>query len=264
MIDYDDSTHTYSWRGRRYLSATQLIELFSHEFKTKEQAEQYAYRHGQTPEFWMEQWRMTSDRAKERGNKKHNQREEITRYRSMDVSFGKAHRVQNISLYPDTPLSKLPDGIYPELMLWDHRYGIAGRSDKVIIETKRESFTMYKGDGLMGRDVRYTDVEDYKTNRFIKMKSWRNHDGTYRMMLAPLTDLMDCDWWHYQLQLSLYQFMLEYHEFVARHSQIIHFPHIPPEAPPGAKEPKPVIHPCLYLKDHVSSMLTYLKHKRIL
>lgn len=238
--------------------------MFSHEFKTKEQAEQYAYRHGQTPEYWMEQWRLISDRAKANGHKKHNQREEITRYRSMDVAFGKARRVQNIALYPDTPLSHLPDGIYPELMVWDHRYGIAGRSDKVVIETVRETFTMFSGDGLNARDVRYVDVEDYKTNRFIKMKSWKNHDGTYRMMLPPLTDLMDCDWWHYQLQLSLYLFMLEYHAFVARRSQVTHFPHIPAEAPPGAKEPPPVIHPCLYLKDHVTSMLAHLKRKRIL
>jgi hypothetical protein len=258
MIDYDDSTHTYSYRGRRYLSATQLIEHFSHEFKTKEQAEAYAYKHGQTAEYWMEQWNMIRDRSLRRGNRIHNQREDLIFNRSMDVAFGKPRRVQNIALYPDTPLSELPDGIYPELMVWDHRYGIAGRSDKIILESEPTTHLH------MAMPLRRAHIEDYKTNRFIKMKSWMEKDGSFKMMKVPLTDVMDCDWWHYQLQLSLYMFMLEYHGFRPGRMQIIHFPHIPAEAPPGATDPPTVTYPCLYLRDHVTSMLDHLKRKHIL
>ena len=33
-------------------------------------------------------------------------------------------------------LIDLPDGCYPELLIWDLEYGICGQEDKVYIETK--------------------------------------------------------------------------------------------------------------------------------
>lgn len=250
MIDYDDDTHTYSYRGRRYLSATQLLDLFKPKFDSQAQSKAYAYKHGRTPEYWLSKWDQTRDKALDRGARIHNLRESITTNQSMAVSQGKVFRVQNINLYQGADLSRLPDGIYPELMVWDHRYGIAGRSDKVIIETI---------DG-----VRYADVDDYKTNRFIRTRGFLNADRTRQMMLPPLSHIEDCDMNHYQIQLSLYLHMLCYHGFTPRHARIIHFPHIPSEAPPDADDPLPVMYPCQYQPDAVSSLLEHCKRKHIL
>lgn len=252
MIDYDDSTHTYSYRGRRYLSATQLIEWFSHEFKSEEQAEQFAYRHGQTKEHWLKEWDETRKKALDRGNQLHNLREDIVRNRAFDVIGGVPFRVRNIEQYPQAKLIQLPDGVYPEMKLWRHDFGIAGRSDKIIFHT------------IPVTGPRVAHIQDYKTNRFIRMRSWLDSHGNRLMMKVPLIHLEDCDWNHYQLQLSLYQYMLEYHDFHPGLRTIIHFPRTLGESPPGAIDPPPKHYSCKYLRDEVISLLNYLKHRRVL
>lgn len=250
MIDYDDSTHTYSFRGRRYLSATQVIDQFKNHFQSREQAVEYAKKAGRTPEYWIEQWEEKRDIALSRGHRIHNLREMIVRNQSMSVALGQPFRVQNVHLYYNESLSQLPDGIYPEQMVWHHDWRIAGRIDKLIIQTI---------DG-----IRYSHVQDYKTNRFIRMRGFPLIDGSRQMMQAPLDQVEDCDMAHYQLQLSEYQFMLKSHGFTPGRCWLTHFGQVPAIAPAGAVEPPPKDYPCVYWEDAVTSMLNHLKRKKIL
>lgn len=250
MIDYDDSTHTYSFRGRRYLSATQVIDHFKNHFRSREQAVEYTKKAGRTPEYWMEQWEEKRDIALSRGHRIHNLREMIVRNQSMSVALGQPFRVQNVNLYYNESLSQLPDGIYPEQMVWHHGWGIAGRIDKLIIQTI---------DG-----IRYSHVQDYKTNKFIATRSWMQANGNRVTMLTPLNHIEDCAMSHYQLQLSEYQFMLKSHGFTPGRCWITHFGQVPAIAPLGAAEPPPKDYVCGYWEDAVTSMLTELKRQRIL
>lgn len=249
MIDYDDSTHTYSYRGRRYTSATQVIDLFSNEFDSHEQAKAYATKTTQTPEHWLDRWEDIAEIARRRGNWLHGLKEDITRNRGSFNMFGQPFIVRNVELYGiQQRLSELPDGLYPELILWNHEYGIAGRADGVILHT------LHNGH-------RIAHVFDYKTNRFIRTRSWRDKYGNYITMKAPLSHIMDCAMQHYYLQLSLYQFMLESHGFLPGDRQIIHYPHRLDIAPGGPQGPEPPskVYPCPYQRDDVLSMLEYLK-----
>lgn len=99
-------------------------------------------------------------------------------------------------------LSQLADGFHPELILWNHKFRLAGTADKVYIET-------IKG-------VRYVDVDDFKTNKSIKKTN------PYQKMKPPLEKLDDCNYSHYRLQICLYAWMLEQNGYKVRNTSFTH------------------------------------------
>lgn len=98
--------------------------------------------------------------------------------------------------------NELPDGFYPELMLWDDKYKVAGTSDRIFIET------------ILGE--RFVDIDDYKTNNSIEKKSFYIRGEGYQMMQYPVNHLMDCKHSYYHLQVSIYALMLENMGFTVR------------------------------------------------
>lgn len=250
QVTYRDSDHTYWHRGVRYLSATQVLDLFKNKFDTEGQAVASTDKYGASPEVWKERWDEIRDQSLVRGNAIHQLREEITLNRGVELHNGKVLPVPNPALYGEqTPLIQLPDGVYTEQMVHSHRFGIAGRTDKIVLQTT-------------GR-YRTADVDDYKSNRIVRLHSF-GWPIKPQMMKYPLDHLEDCTIVHFSLQVSLYQFMLEDMGFMPGTGRIIHFPHVPKMAPPGAAAPPAVNYPLPYLKDDVTSMLNYLKHRRVL
>lgn len=250
IVTYRDSDHTYWCRSRRYLSATQVLDRFKNKFDTEGQAVASADKYGATPEKWKNEWAETRDRSLIRGNTIHALHEEITLNRGLEMHDGKVFSVPNPALFPEqTPLIQLPDGIYTEQLLYHHGFGIAGRTDKVYLET-------------IARE-RWANVDDYKTNRIIKMHAY-GWPRAPLMMKGPIDHLEDCTIVHFALQTSLYMLMLEYMGFKPGWLDIIHFPHVPEMAPPGALAPPPVTYHMPYLKKEVTSMLNHLKFRRVI
>lgn len=97
----------------------------------------------------------------------------------------------------------LKDGYYPELMLWNHAYRIAGTADKVFIETIENR--------------RFVDIDDFKTNKEIKKTN------SYEKMKTPLGRLDDCNYNHYRLQICTYAWMLEENGYKIRNVSFTHF-----------------------------------------
>lgn len=95
----------------------------------------------------------------------------------------------------------LPDGYYTELLLFNHDYKIAGTSDIVIIETDSEG-------------NRWVTIDDYKTSQVIKT------ENRFQNMKFPLNKIQDCNYFHYNLQTSLYGYMLECMGFKVKHTRI--------------------------------------------
>ena len=106
----------------------------------------------------------------------------------------------------------LPDGIYPELLLWDNETMLSGTADKIIIET------------ING--IRYVEIEDYKTNKEIKDYNYINSRTGEKVineyMLSPFQKRCNCNYWHYQIQLNMYGYMLTKFGFKIRGGKIIH------------------------------------------
>lgn len=147
------------------------------------------------------------------------------------------------NIYPDA----LPDGVYSEMVLWNHFYEIAGQADIVYIETVN--------------GVRYIDIDDYKTNKKIETESYKNpRTGKHKMMLKPLTNVMDCNGAHYEMQISLYAFLLESFGFTVRNLNFQHWNNIGTKEDPSYEFAQD--YALTYRKKEVKKMLDYFKRKK--
>jgi hypothetical protein len=78
------------------------------------------------------------------------------------------------------------DGLYPELILYNDDWKIAGQADWVMIQGKK------------------IDIKDYKTSKEIKREAFMD-----AKMKSPVDYLPACNFTTYSLQLSLYALMME-------------------------------------------------------
>jgi hypothetical protein len=101
-------------------------------------------------------------------------------------------------------LSKLENGIYPELKLWNEKYKVCGTSDIVKIENG------------------FVDVDDWKTNENILVESYNHPRTGYKFMNNPINHLMDCNFIHYSLQITGYAWLLEQNGFKVRDLSFTH------------------------------------------
>ena len=142
--------------------------------------------------------------------------------------------------YKDYYKLDLQKGVYPEFLISlcsrDGILRISGQIDLLIID---------------GNDV---TIIDYKTNKEIKKQSYYNKNTkSYEMMKFPLNNLQDCTFNHYQLQLSLYMYLLQQinPNFICKGLRLIHIDH----------DNKQHEYDCEYLKDDVERMLKHYKKK---
>ena len=244
---YDDPSHTYFFAGTLYLSATGIVSKFYEKFDTEAKAEWMAYRYGQTPDYWITKWRTHNQRSLDRGNDIHDRQEQFLYNRGFTrITGDREYAVRRVPFSDATKRRKispdqLVDGCYPELKLWRHDWSIAGRCDKPTLES------------VLG--TRYAHIEDYKTNKAIEENGFIDKFGNERMMLDPISHLPDCEFTHYSLQLSIYQYMLEYFGYQPGIRRLIHFPH----EIEGLGTPNPRIKEVPYLRNEVVMMLIHLK-----
>lgn len=247
-VNYDPSTHTYFLGGTLYRSATTIVSQFYEPFNTKAKAEHMAFKYGRTPEYWRDKWSSDNTISLVRGNDIHDRQEQFLYDKGFTrVTGDRVHPVIKLHTYNQKKRrsispTTLVDGCYPELKLWRHDWAIAGRADKPTIETVLSHC--------------YAHVEDYKTNKELQRNGYVDKYGNERMMLYPIEHLPDCEMTHYTLQLSIYQYMLEYFGFLPGLRRIIHFPH----EIEGLGIPDPKVIELPYLRNEIETMLTHLNN----
>jgi hypothetical protein len=247
MVIFDEATHTYTEpeTSERYISATQLVGMFKQDFNTKEVSERHARKHGNTPEYWAALWKAKEAAGNKRGNAFHKARENYINGRGMVVYKNTVHFAQNQVFYD--PENFAP-GVYTEMLLWNDAFKVAGQSDIVII---RHSNIVEANNYR----AKVADIDDHKTNEKIHEKSYYfEKTKQYKMMKYPLNHLMDCNLIHYQLQLSIYAYMLEMWGYEVGDVQFTHYGHPDPET---GKEPPPKVYPLTYMKKEVLLMFNY-------
>lgn len=129
-------------------------------------------------------------------------------------------------------------GVYPELLLSrisaDGQLRIAGQADLVIVD----DWDVY--------------ILDYKTGKTMDLKSYFDpRRRKYVMMKYPLNNIMDCNFLHYTLQLSLYAWMIQKidERFNIKLLMLIHYDHNGGVA----------YYECEYKKTDVERMLAFHK-----
>jgi len=211
MIYFDAEKHMYyDEHGYILDSPSKIMRHYKKTFPRYEAAKNKARKHGGTVQYWLDKWDEISDTALDRGTRIHNEKEEIDFLRGNGKHKARILPVKNAELFQVKDLSVLPDGIYPEMVIWNEGWRISGKADRVVITTDNGK--------------RVADIDDYKTSRVIRKVSdeW---NGEFKMMKRPIQHVMDSNYWHYALQLSIYMYILETHGFKPGTLRIIHIPH---------------------------------------
>ena len=138
----------------------------------------------------LDEWSKANSDACIRGTALHKQMEDLV-YDNPDTivrKYGFGGKFQIKKDYSDLDLKY---GLYPEYLIYNDEMGLAGQIDLLI------------------KDDNDITLIDHKSNS-IKMESGYDPSIKKRtMMQYPLNNLMDCNFYHYSLQLSTYAYMLQ-------------------------------------------------------
>jgi hypothetical protein len=195
--------HTYRVGRDKYTSVTTFLGTFMEPFDADRIAKIKAINarrngiKGQGVRYWKGQWK----EAAEHGTRTHNLLEGFVK-RSFDIPFD-----SEVTETEERDVHKYRQGeqwlnhyfkcvgepiVFPELIVYDKDMQLAGQID-LLVERNEE-----KGVG------RVYDLVDYKTNSAIHKTAYKD-----KTMKPPLSDLPDCSYYKYMLQLSMYAYMLE-------------------------------------------------------
>ncbi len=135
-------------------------------------------------------WNSERDRSTKLGHWYHNKRESelLDCEEELDV-YGCSIGQGGVKVAPE---QILVEGIYPEHLMYLMSAGICGQSDYVAVRNGE------------------VHIKDYKTSKEIKRRGFTNYKGT-KMMFHPIEHLEDCEYIHYNIQLSLYMYMILRH-----------------------------------------------------
>lgn len=185
----------------QWMSVTYFVGRFKNKFDADKQAAKSSKNKnskwfGLSPEKIKQIWNNESNRAIDLGNWYHAQREadivsiDTIERNGVAVPIFKPIYNEGVKHAPD---QCLVEGIYPEHMVYLKSEGLCGQSDRVEVVNGK------------------VDIIDYKTNKEIKMESFKNWEGVSQRMLPPVEHLDDCNFWHYALQLSTYMYIILKH-----------------------------------------------------
>ena len=253
-------------RKINWLSATKLVGHFKSKFDKEGQAKKSSKNkkskwYGMSEKEIIDAWDGENKRAITLGNWYHDAREtELVMYDTIkrlgiELPIIRPIEQDGVKLAPS---QNLIPGIYPEHMVYLKSAGICGQADRV--------------EAING----VVDIYDYKTNKAIKTRSYKNWEGISEKMHTPLQHLDNCNFNQYALQLSIYMYMILKHnhnlkpgkmelhhvEFEIQGEDKNGYPIVKtsPEGDPIVKAIVPYTVP--YLKKEVNNMIKYLKtHK---
>ena len=202
---FKSETHSYTSLNPdeliEWTSVTKFVSLFKDKFDTikiaaKSSKNKRSKWHGISPEEIQQIWANEAKRATDLGTWYHNQREsDITGIDTIErqgiaIPIIKPIIQDGVKFAPD---QKLTEGIYPEHLVYLKSAALCGQSD--LVEVIKNT----------------VNIIDYKTNKEIKTESYKNWEGISEKMLEPVSNLEDCNFNHYALQLSIYMYMILKH-----------------------------------------------------
>lgn len=246
-IRFSEEKHLYwdeeSPKKENLKSISWVISKLKQPFDREGLSKKAALKEGVTQEEILKRWDDKKDKACAKGTRLHAIKEGICIKEGENVNAP----IWDGQIKTAYDLKSLKAGTYPELILYNPQFKLCGTADGVEINDKKE-FWIY----------------DWKTNSSIEFESFKVFDPISKqrypkMMLTPISHLMDCNGIHYTIQMSCYAYMLEQYGFKCKGLKLIHLilddneeivQEIPYEVP--------------YLKKEVHSIFNYLKSKKLI
>lgn len=184
----------------------------------------------------LDEWAEINKESCERGTKIHAQLENSFYKAANNITLKKFGIGGKFQCKKDYSELDLEYGIYPEYLIYYDNpkidLHIAGQIDLIV---------------KSGNEI---TIIDHKTNKKIDLKSFYD-SGTRstKKMKYPLTNIEDCNYYHYTLQLSTYAWMLQKlnPDFIIKDLILNHYDH----------NGNNTLYHCKYLKDDVEKMLKH-------
>lgn len=187
-IIFKEKEHKYFTKsGKELISVSTIIKLYSQPFDpTGEILIRCAEKQGKTPDELRKEWDYERDSSCDRGHKLHKEAEYWIENKKIDKKgefVDVIKQLKNIQFKGD---------LKSETILYDETLGLAGTADLIDIYNNC-----------------FIDLWDFKQNKAIKKSSFFRRGEGYQMMQYPIQHLMDCNYVHYSLQLTIYSLLLE-------------------------------------------------------
>ena len=196
LVNFKESKYVFR-------SPTGILAAFKEHFDAEGISERYVKKHKLdiTAAELRGQWTAKANIASDRGSKLHAYCESI--YDGWD--FGsipdepQARHAEDALRLLDTAGWKLAK---TELLVYSERLRLAGQVDLLLQRRLRSKKT--------GKVVNVLGIFDYKfLKEPIHKKSYYSHyTGQYKMMSGPFKHLMDCNYYHYSIQMELYRMLM--------------------------------------------------------
>lgn len=221
-LEFYEEDHRYMLHGVRIVHSVSGIghRFIREPFDEKMQAARYAQRHGQTAEYWIQQWRQNSFRATTLGTKTHEFGESLgyllAGHPEMIRESIKAQYMKQYGyLAPIHPkeeavvkfMEAMPHSMHlvlNETMVYSGKNPVAERNLKELICGTFDMLYYYDGEGDESKAGFV--ILDYKTNSDLRSEYNRTHHKTQR---PPFSEMIEESLSLYTIQLSLYALMLE-------------------------------------------------------
>lgn len=224
-IILDEANHNYSLKtdpAFTFTSCTSFIKYFFEPFDRIGIANSLVAHHpkyiGMQPHQLAKEW----DLKAEEGTLVHNEIDEYIKYGKAPTNDKSILAVDWLENYKNENHKLLS-----EVVVYSKELQLAGTVDLLVYDKTNNSFEIF----------------DWKTSRKIEKNSFKNRKG-----VTPATSkLMDCNFVHYSLQLSLYRYLLEeYYNVSVSKTTIVHL-----------NEITTVLHESKYYKSEIEEMLKY-------
>ena len=188
IIYYDDE-HRYvdEDTGEEFESVTRFIHRFEQEFDSDKHSARVAKRDGKTQEQVLQEWKDKADVACDYGTDIHWFMEQMFLAPGRIIIPKNEDERKLLEAYHKTKQLELNGDVYPEQIIYNKTYKIAGQSDLIHVVPNNQF-----------------DVGDWKTNEKFKYYSPYN-----QYLKHPLSHLSQCEYNTYCLQLSLYAYFYE-------------------------------------------------------
>lgn len=199
-IKFDDPTHSYYIDGRKLTSVTTLIHKYTSHFDEEYWAPKKAEEYLVSSDMVKYAWTFLNQLSTFKGSALHNFIEnyyfnKLYQYPKELIldNFGydpiiedyELIKKQFINFYNDS-FGKLVS-IRPELIVYDEEYQVSGMVDMLFLNNKSNNF----------------EIWDWKTNKKL------NTQNRFQKMSGIFSDLDDCEFNVYSLQLNTYKYIIE-------------------------------------------------------
>ena len=186
----------------------------------------------------LDSWDAENKKSCERGTKIHADLENSFYKKKKNIDISKYQIGGTFECRKDYTDLDLENAVYPEYLIHrvtpDGKLCIAGQIDLLV----------KKGNHII--------IGDWKTNKKIETKSYFDSKTKSSVMMKyPLNNLQECNYSHYNLQLSTYAWMIQKlnPDFIIDDLVLVHFDH----------NDKMTVYHMPYLKEEVEKMLAFYK-----